>query len=141
MPLHYGSGNVIEAARLAGTDIEDPRPGALLPGPQVHSDDVVHVNEIPHLQAIVFAISASEEPDFLTCFQLFTKPEDHTRHRPLVSLARTVDAEVAQTHHWRTESRRDLANVPIEHQLGKRVDVDRSLAVLADPGVPARAID
>ncbi len=96
----------------------------ILPEPEVHLADVVHVDEVAHLAAIREAVTALEQLGIVTLLHLGIEVEGHGRHGSLVLLAGTIDVEVLETHHLGVDLRHPATHVLIEQLLGVAVDVE-----------------
>src|SRR6185503_7233402 len=92
--LDDGLGDIVEGLGAAGAEVEDAGDLGMLPGPQVHGTDVVHVDEVPALLAVAVAVAALEQLALAGLEDLVVEVESSARHLALVLLARAVHVEV-----------------------------------------------
>src|SRR5574343_1167620 len=90
-------GNIVEALRPAGTQIEDAGLFRMVEEEQVDLGDVADEHEVAHLAAVLVAVRTFEQLDLAFGTELVEVVEGDRGHPPLVVLARAIDVEVAET--------------------------------------------
>ena len=96
--LDHGFGHVLERLGTPGTAVEDAGVLRVLPEPEVHLADVIHIDEVTHLATVRETVTAFEQLGILALLHLSIEVESNGSHGALVLLARTVDVEILQTH-------------------------------------------
>src|SRR5258708_16065104 len=91
------SRDVVEGARVSGSDVEHAPAYGAFGKCQVHANDIVHENKIAPLFSVRVSVGAVEQSRAPTRLQLPIQLIHHRRHFALVGLVRTIDVEIPKT--------------------------------------------
>ena len=103
--------------------------------PQVDRHHVVNEDKVAHLRARGIATVLTKQFYFAFCLELVVLVKRHAGHATLVLLARTINVEIAKTHHLHGLAGEGTleflaafaSHALIEQQLGVAVDIERAL--------------
>src|SRR5574343_1410350 len=89
-------GDIVEALRTAGTEVEDAGFLRVIEEEQIHLGDVADEDKIAHLAAVLVTMRAFEQLDLALGLELVVGVKGYGGHAPLVRFARTIDVEVTE---------------------------------------------
>ncbi len=139
--LDHRLGHVLERLGTTSTAVEDAGVLRILPEPEVHLADVIHIDEVAHLTAVGETVAAFEQLGILALLHLSVEVEGNRGHGALVLLARAIDVEVLEADYLRVDLRHPAAHILVEQLLGVTVDVERLLELgIFDEVVVAPAV-
>ncbi|MEY9504957.1 hypothetical protein ABIE87_004515 [Bradyrhizobium diazoefficiens] len=120
---------ILEAARLAGADVEQPGHRGRCQQPHDDAHDVVDIDEIAALVAVgnAFAMRLEQLHDAAR-LDVVEAPRQHAHHRALVVLVGAEHVEEFQAHTLRRQllaARDPFGHGEIEHMLAPAVEVHR----------------
>ena len=135
VPFAHGGDDSISClvvgVRLTCTAVVDAGWAFVLPEPEVDLDDILDIDEVAALLAVIEAVRAAEEARFSRFLELTVELVEDRRHLALVLLLRAEDVEVAQTDDLAAALVHDLPYIAVEGELAVSVRIQCILRRIA----------
>ena len=134
--LDDGLGYFVVAVGMAGAAVVDAGRAVVLPEPEVDAHDVLDVDEVAALLAVLDGLAgdlapAAEQACLARLVDLIVELVEDGGHLALVVLLRAVDVEVLEADDLAVGLRHDLAHVAVEGELREGVRIQGVLALVA----------